>query len=128
MPTKWQQHKGLSKWTHRFKSMVRYRLLILTSAPIFVTLLALIAITIYWSIQYTWQNTLLDVSERLGVAENSVELLQQKQANYVRAFADSYDFHYRINQNTPPEELQAWVSTQKHRYGLDFLFPTRELR
>lgn len=121
MPTKWQQHKGLSKWTHRFKSMVRYRLLILTSAPIFVTLLALIAITIYWSIQYTWQNTLLDVSERLGVAENSVELLQQKQANYVRAFADSYDFHNRINQNTPPEELQAWVSTQKHRYGLDFL-------
>ncbi|WP_440878933.1 sensor histidine kinase [Vibrio natriegens] len=121
MPTKWQQHKGLSKWTHRFKSMVRYRLLILTSAPIFVTLLALIAITIYWSIQYTWQNTLLDVSERLGVAENSVELLQQKQANYVRAFADSYDFHNRINQNTPPEELQVWVSTQKHRYGLDFL-------
>jgi len=121
MPTKWQQHKGLSKWTHRFKSMVRYRLLILTSAPIFVTLLALIAITIYWSIQYTWQNTLLDVSERLGVAENSVELLQQKQANYVRAFADSYDFHNRINQNTPPEELQAWVSTQKDRYGLDFL-------
>ncbi|ANQ21605.1 two-component sensor histidine kinase [Vibrio natriegens] len=121
MPTKWQQHKGLSKWTHRFKSMVRYRLLILTSAPIFVTLLALIAITIYWSIQYTWQNTLLDVSERLGVAENSVELLQQKQANYVRAFADSYDFHNRINKNTPPEELQAWVSTQKHRYGLDFL-------
>ncbi|WMN88577.1 cache domain-containing protein [Vibrio parahaemolyticus] len=121
MPTKWQQHKGLSKWTHRFKSMVRYRLLILTSAPIFVTLLALIAITIYWSIQYTWQNTLLDVSERLGVAENSVELLQQKQANYVRAFADSYDFHNRINQNAPAEELQAWVSTQKHRYGLDFL-------
>ncbi|MCF7482871.1 cache domain-containing protein [Vibrio sp. J1-1] len=121
MPTEWQQHKGLSKWTHRFKSMVRYRLLILTSAPIFMTLLALIAITIYWSIQYTWQNALLDVSERLGVAENSVELLQQKQANYVRAFADSYDFHNRINQNTPAEELQAWVSTQKHRYGLDFL-------
>ncbi|WP_319537005.1 cache domain-containing protein [uncultured Vibrio sp.] len=121
MPTKWQQHKGLSKWTHRFKTMVRYRLLILTSAPIFMTLFALIAITIYWSIQYTWQNTLLDVSERLGVAENSVELLQQKQANFVTAFADSYDFHNRINQNTPPEELQAWVSTQKHRYGLDFL-------
>lgn len=42
MPTNWQQHKGLSKWTHRFKTMVRYRLLILTSAPIFLTLIALI--------------------------------------------------------------------------------------
>ncbi|MGP8304981.1 sensor histidine kinase [Vibrio sp. YIC-376] len=121
MPTKWQRHKGLSKWTHRFKTMVRYRLLILTSAPIFVTLLALIGITIYWSIQYTWQSTLQDVSERLGVAENSVELLQQKQANYVRAFADSFDFRTRINQHTPKDELQAWVKEQQGRYGLDFL-------
>ncbi|HFD4275755.1 TPA: cache domain-containing protein [Vibrio parahaemolyticus] len=121
MPTNWQQHKGLSKWTHRFKTMVRYRLLILTSAPIFLTLVALIGITIYWSIHYTWQNALLDVSERLGVANNSVTLLQQKQANYVRAFADSYDFRTRINQGAPQDELQKWVTEQKKRYSLDFL-------
>ncbi|HHI4973898.1 TPA: cache domain-containing protein [Vibrio parahaemolyticus] len=121
MPTNWQQHKGLSKWTHRFKTMVRYRLLILTSAPIFLTLIALIGITIYWSIHYTWQNALLDVSERLGVANNSVTLLQQKQANYVRAFADSYAFRTRINQGTPQDELQKWVTEQKKRYSLDFL-------
>ncbi len=121
MPTKCQQHKGLSKWAHRFKTMVRYRLLILTSAPIFMTLIALIGITIYWSIQYTWQNTLQDVSERLGVAENSVELLQQKQANHVRAFADSYDFRSLIELEMPQSEFQAWVMGQKSRYGLDFL-------
>ncbi len=40
MPTNGPQHKGLSKWTHRFKTMVRYRLLFLTSAPIFLTLIA----------------------------------------------------------------------------------------
>ncbi|MGR5233373.1 sensor histidine kinase [Vibrio rotiferianus] len=117
----WQQHKGLSKWTYRFKTMVRYRLLILTSAPIFLTLIALIGITIYWSIHYTWQNALLDVSERLGVANNSVTLLQQKQANYVKAFADSYDFRTRVNKNVPQAELQKWVTEQKKRYGLDFL-------
>ncbi|MCS0380645.1 sensor histidine kinase [Vibrio diabolicus] len=121
MPTNGPQHKGLSKWTHRFKTMVRYRLLFLTSAPIFLTLIALIGITIYWSIHYTWQNALLDVSERLGVANNSVTLLQQKQANYVRAFADSYDFRTRINQGTPQDELQKWVTEQKKRYSLDFL-------
>ncbi|MGF1821382.1 sensor histidine kinase [Vibrio alginolyticus] len=121
MPTNGPQHKGLSKWTHRFKTMVRYRLLFLTSAPIFLTLLALIGITIYWSIHYTWQNALLDVSERLGVANNSVTLLQQKQANYVRAFADSYDFRIRINQGTPQGDLQKWVTEQKKRYALDFL-------
>ncbi|WP_043883119.1 cache domain-containing protein [Vibrio campbellii] len=117
----WQQHKGLSKWTYRFKTMVRYRLLILTSAPIFLTLIALIGITIYWSIHYTWQNALLDVSERLGVANNSITLLQQKQANYVKSFADSYDFRTRVNQNVPQTELQKWVTAQKKRYGLDFL-------
>ncbi|MGR5122957.1 sensor histidine kinase [Vibrio harveyi] len=117
----WQQHKGLSKWTYRFKTMVRYRLLILTSAPIFLTLIALIGITIYWSIHYTWQNALLDVSERLGVANNSITLLQQKQANYVKSFADSYDFRTRVNQNAPQAELQKWVTAQKKRYGLDFL-------
>ncbi|MGR5433707.1 sensor histidine kinase [Vibrio owensii] len=117
----WQQHKGLSKWTYRFKTMVRYRLLILTSAPIFLTLIALIGITIYWSIHYTWQNALLDVSERLGVANNSITLLQQKQANYVKSFADSYDFRNRVNQNVPQAELQKWVTAQKKRYGLDFL-------
>ncbi|TMX31660.1 two-component sensor histidine kinase [Vibrio rotiferianus] len=117
----WQQHKGMSKWTYRFKTMVRYRLLILTSAPIFLTLIALIGITIYWSIHYTWQNALLDVSERLGVANNSITLLQQKQANYVKAFSDSYDFRTRVNQNVPQAELQKWVTAQKKRYGLDFL-------
>ncbi|ARV72594.1 sensor histidine kinase [Vibrio campbellii] len=117
----WQQHKGLSKWTYRFKTMVRYRLLILTSVPIFLTLIALIGITIYWSIHYTWQNALLDVSERLGVANNSITLLQQKQANYVKSFADSYDFRTRVNQNVPQAELQKWVTAQKKRYGLDFL-------
>ncbi|CAH1550369.1 sensor histidine kinase [Vibrio rotiferianus] len=117
----WQQHKGMSKWTYRFKTMVRYRLLILTSAPIFLTLIALIGITIYWSIHYTWQNALLDVSERLGVANNSITLLQQKQANYVKAFSDSYDFRTRVNQNVPQAQLQTWVTEQKKRYGLDFL-------
>ncbi|WP_243641894.1 sensor histidine kinase [Vibrio sinensis] len=106
------------KWRHRFKTMVRYRLMILTSAPIFLTLIALIAITIYWSIHYTWQSALLDVSERLAVANNSIALIQQKQANHVKSFADSYDFRTRINRD---EEVTKWVSQQKNRYNLDFL-------
>lgn len=64
----------------------------------FLTLLALIAITIYWSLHYTWNSALIDVSERLGVAQNSVTLLQQKQANHVRAFAESYDFRKRLQE------------------------------
>lgn len=109
------------KWRHRFKTMVRYRLMILASAPIFLTLIALIGITVYWSIHYTWQSTLLDVSERLGVAENSIELIQEKQANHVRAFSDSYEFVYRINHLAEFDDFQTWVAQQKGKYNLDFL-------
>ncbi|MDE1252143.1 cache domain-containing protein [Vibrio aestuarianus] len=111
----------LKKWRFRFKTMVRYRLLILSSAPIFFTLFALITISIYWSIHYTWQSALVDVSERLGVAENSIGLLQQKQANYVKAFSESYDFRIRVRDPKKYQQLNQWVSEQKKRYSLDFL-------
>lgn len=116
----------LQKWRYRLKTTVRYRLLILTSAPILFTLVALIAISIYWSLHYTWQSALVDVSERLGVARNSVSLLQQRQANEVRAFAESYAFRRRVLQMSNgaannPLSLRQWVSAQKARYSLDFL-------
>ncbi|MBL4238175.1 sensor histidine kinase [Vibrio fluvialis] len=109
------------KWRHRVKTMVRYRLLILTSVPIGFTLIALIAISIYWSIHYTWQSALVDVSERLGVAHNSMTLLQQKQASYVKAFGDSYEFRTRIMYAGEEPDLNQWVNQQKQRYDLDFL-------
>ncbi|NAW79175.1 two-component sensor histidine kinase [Vibrio sp. V33_P6A3T137] len=109
-------------WHHRFRSMVRYRLLILTSVPIAVTLMALIGISFYWSLHYTWQSALVDVSERLGVAQNSVTLLQQKQASYVHAFADSYDFQHGLREGYYYQpEFMDWVQQQKKRYELDFL-------
>lgn len=79
----------------------------------FLTLLALIAITIYWSLHYTWNSALIDVSERLGVAQNSVTLLQQKQANHVRAFAESYDFRKRLQEAETLSTLPRWVQNQK---------------
>ncbi|MBY8085966.1 cache domain-containing protein [Vibrio fluvialis] len=109
------------KWRHRVKTMVRYRLLILTSVPIGFTLIALIAISIYWSIHYTWQSALVDVSERLGVAHNSMTLLQQKQASYVKAFGDSYEFRTRIMHAGEEPDLNQWLNQQKQRYDLDFL-------
>lgn len=112
----------LAKWRYRIKTMVRYRLMVLTSAPILLTLFALIAITVYWSIHYTWQSALSDVSQRLGVAENSIELIQERQANHVKAFAESYEFVTRASQYSEDfTNFAAWVSQQKSRYQLDFL-------
>ncbi|WP_162046354.1 sensor histidine kinase [Vibrio taketomensis] len=124
-----QNHTSFfGKWRYRFKTMVRYRLMFLTSAPIVLTLMALIGITIYWSIHYTWQSTLIDVSERLEVANNSIELIQTTQSNHVVAFAESYDFRTRLQSDMTEADFRKWVASQKERYQLDFLcfHPARE--
>lgn len=110
-----------AKWAFRFKTMVRYRLLFLTSAPIFLTLCALVAITLYWSVHYTWQGALIDVDERLDVADNSIHLIQNQQAYNVRAFAESYSFQMKLASGVSQNELVHWVSENKSRYELDFL-------
>jgi two-component system NtrC family sensor kinase len=101
--------------------MVRYRLLFLTSAPIILTLCALIAITLYWSVHYTWQGALIDVDERLDVADNSIHLIQNQQAYNVRAFSESYRFRNKLESDITEEQLIQWVSENKSRYELDFL-------
>lgn len=110
-----------AKWSFRFKTMVRYRLLFLTSAPIILTLCALIAITLYWSVHYTWQGALIDVDERLDVADNSIHLIQNQQAYNVRAFSESYRFRNKLQSTLDEEDLIQWVSDNKSRYELDFL-------
>lgn len=110
-----------AKWSFRFKTMVRYRLLFLTSAPIILTLCALIAITLYWSVHYTWQGALIDVDERLDVADNSIHLIQSQQAYNVRAFSESYRFRNKLQSDIDEEQLVQWVSENKSRYELDFL-------
>ncbi len=108
------------KWRNRFQTMVRYRLLILTSVPIAFTLFALIAISVYWSLHYTWQSTLIDVSDRLKVANNAISLVQENQVTRVEAFSNSYEFITRLK-SQDGETLNHWVTEQKQRYQLDFL-------
>ena len=98
---------SLGKWKFRFKTMVRYRLLFLTSAPIILTLCALVAITLYWSVHYTWQGALVDVSERLDVADNSIHLIQKQQAYNVKSFAESYDFRTNLNELLSSNEVRS---------------------
>ncbi|AYV22960.1 sensor histidine kinase [Vibrio mediterranei] len=110
-----------SKWRYRTKSMVRYRLLFLTSAPIFLTLIALFGITAYWSIHYTWQSALIDVSERLSIVGDKIDSLQDEQFDHIQAFSESYEFRTRLNHIQTNNEFDVWVSSQRERYQLDFL-------
>ncbi|WP_252023651.1 cache domain-containing protein [Vibrio sp. SCSIO 43136] len=100
--------------------MVRYRLLFLTSAPIVLTLLALVGITVYWSTHYTWQNALVNVEEKLSVAQNSTEILQAKQAQSIQSIGDHYHLR-RLWESGDLETLNYWLAQQRQEHGLDYL-------
>ncbi|MGR5175232.1 sensor histidine kinase [Vibrio parahaemolyticus] len=114
-------HRLWNKWRYRIKSMVRYRLLFLTSAPIFLTLIALFGITAYWSIHYTWQSALVDVAERLNIVSDKIDRLQDQQYDHIQAFSESYEFRTRLSHIQTDNEFDNWVSSQRERYKLDFL-------
>lgn len=106
-------------WKRRIKTMVRYRLLWLNSVPLFLTLLALVIITAFWSVHYTWQNALNDVGSKLSVANNSIDFLQQEQGAELHSFVESYQFQIRLKNNDP--ELQYWAENQADKYNSDFI-------
>ncbi|MGF1771606.1 cache domain-containing protein [Vibrio wakamikoensis] len=116
-----RENRFISKWRYRVTSMVRYRLLFLTSAPIFLTLIALFGITAYWSVHYTWQSALVDVAERLNIVEDKIESLQTRQYDHLDAFASSYEFRTRLDHLQTHDEFDSWVSSQRERYSLDYL-------
>ncbi|WP_028025024.1 sensor histidine kinase [Enterovibrio calviensis] len=112
----------INKWRQRFRTMVRYRLLVLTSVPIIITLLALIALTMYWTVAYSWTNALSGVKADLAVASNSMEVLQREQRSQLHAIADSYDFQTQITQIADePEKILSWAQSRADKYGVDFL-------
>ncbi|GMQ46560.1 sensor histidine kinase [Vibrio sp. 10N] len=116
-----RENRFIGKWRYRITSMVRYRLLFLTSAPIFLTLFALFGITAYWSVHYTWQSALVDVAERLNIVEDKIHSLQIRQHDHLTAFASSYEFRTRLDHLQTHDEFDTWVSSQRERYNLDYL-------
>ncbi|EEY71302.1 Sensor protein ZraS [Grimontia hollisae] len=122
-PMRW-----LNKWRLRFRTMVRYRLLMLTSVPIFITLLALIALTMYWTLAYSWKSALAGVMADLAVASNSMEVLQREQRLQLKAIADSYDFQIQIERD--PSGILSWARSRAKKYDVDFLavYPAQEIK
>jgi len=114
-------------WIKRFRTMVRYRLLVLTSVPIILTLFALFALTMYWTVTYTWKSALMNVKADLAVAHNSIELLQKEQRLQLKSLSSSYYFQHLLRADKV--RLPAWVNQQAANNALDFvvLYPASEL-
>ncbi|MDD9173917.1 HAMP domain-containing protein [Aliivibrio finisterrensis] len=110
---------SLSLWKRRVQTMVRYRLLWLNSVPLFLTLLALVVITAFWSVHYTWQNALNDVGSKLSVANNSIVFLQKEQGAELRGFVESYQFQIKLKERD--SDFTNWVRDQAGKYNSDYI-------
>ncbi len=99
--------------------MVRYRLLFLTSVPVVLTLLALVGVTFYWALTYTWQSALMNVRSDLAVAHHSLELLKKEQQTRLKSLVNSYEFQTRWRNDEAA--LVDWVGGQGKIDGLDFV-------
>ncbi|MDD9210103.1 sensor histidine kinase [Aeromonas dhakensis] len=104
-------------WLLRTK--VRWRLLLLTSVPIMLTLAGMIGLTLYWTLTYSWQNLLTTVRSDLGVAHHAVSVQQQRQAEHLEHLRDAWAFQLQLRES--PARLRQWVMQLAANYGLDFL-------
>ncbi|MCE0492524.1 sensor histidine kinase [Vibrio salinus] len=99
----------------------RYRILLLTSAPILATLVILIAITLYWSFTYTWKNTLHDVSTRLKIAQKSLQLIEKTQVSSLSAITQSYNFQELLNHSTDETKVNKTLIKLQSTYNFDYI-------
>ncbi|MFA7819949.1 sensor histidine kinase [Aeromonas dhakensis] len=101
------------------RTKVRWRLLLLTSVPIMLTLAGMIGLTLYWTLTYSWQNLLTTVRSDLGVAHHAVSVQQQRQAEHLEHLRDAWAFQLQLRES--PARLRQWVMPLAANYGLDFL-------
>ena len=103
----------------KIRTKVRYRLLFLTSIPVFITMIALVLLSIYWATSYTWQSALADVSERLKIAENHIRLLQKEQVNSISVIGESYALRQSLlSGGNTDNEINAWLSDLNNKTHL----------
>lgn len=109
----------LAQLSGLLRTKVRWRLLLLTSVPIMLTLAGMIGLTLYWTLTYSWQNLLTTVRSDLGVAHHAVSVQQQRQAEHLEHLRDAWAFQLQLRES--PARLRQWVMPLAVNYGLDFL-------
>ncbi|MDB1123871.1 hypothetical protein [Vibrio algarum] len=106
----------------KIRTTLRYRLFFLISLPIITTLISLVAVSFYWTVNYTWQSALNDVSEKLNIVQNSITIMQERQHDLIRSYANSYPFKKQLfDKNSTSEEINYWIQSQEPFQQFDFV-------
>lgn len=105
----------------KLSNYTRYRILLLTSAPILITLFVLICITIYWAFSYTWTNTLQDISTRIQIAQNGFNLVKKEQNSSLSLISKFYGFQKLLSVYKPEEEINQSLCNLQLNYDFDYI-------
>lgn len=111
-----------SKIKEKIRTTLRYRLFLLIFLPIITILLSLIAFSFYWTVNYTWQNALQDVSEKLNIVEFNIKTMQERQNELLRSYSDSYRFKKQLHDtNSSSDEINHWIESHEQFQHFDFV-------
>lgn len=111
-----------NKIKEKVRTTLRYRLFILIFLPIITTLFSLIAFSFYWTVNYTWQNALQDVSEKLNIVEFNIKIMQERQNDLLRSYSDSYRFKQQLyDKKSSSDEINHWIQSHKPFQRFDFV-------
>ncbi|KAA0875075.1 sensor histidine kinase [Nitrincola tapanii] len=95
-----------------WRQSVRGRLVFLILTPILLTLLALIALTTYWTRTYTDRQLYMKVASDLAVARSTLQLMQERQLEHLHFLAQAFEL---------TELDSATLARWQEVYGLDYL-------
>ena len=112
----------LARLRQKFKTKVRYRLLHLVLLPIFITLFFLVIVTIYWTVRYTWNSALDDVSNKLALTNNSISVIQQIQFERLKGYSLSYQFRNKLSDGNPSDQqVNRWIAQEQNLANFDYI-------
>lgn len=113
----------MSMFGHIAKALrgtVRYKLLVLVLFPILLLMPIVLALAIYWGVNFTYDQLYIKVNTDLVVADDVFKRIQQDYLNRLARLAESYTFRTALDANDAESVLKQ-ISDLKTTYGFTYL-------
>ena len=110
----------ISALWQKINSSLRNKLLLLTLAPLILTAVGFVMMSVYWTSSYTDRQLYMKVSADLSVAQGTLDIMQQEQLNTLTQLASSFEFRTNLQLDNQRDIQVQLLETLKGRQ-LDFL-------
>ncbi|SIS96223.1 sensor histidine kinase [Neptunomonas antarctica] len=110
----------ISAGWHKINSSLRNKLLLLTLAPLILTAIGFVMMTVYWTSSYTDRQLYMKVRADLAVAQGTLDIMQQQQLDALSQLASSYEFRTNLQWGNQ-RDIQIQLQETRKGRQLDFL-------